>query len=121
MRARKKPRLLPKVLREKRRYAAVKVFSEKSVKKEDVESAIMHSLVDIAGEINIAIANVKFLKELCKEEKQIYVIRFSHSAKELVHAAIALVNRIGDSKVAMRIIGISGTIKALKRKFLKEL
>lgn len=48
------------------------------------------------------------------------MIRCSHLAVENVRASLALINRIGDVRVIIKVLGVSGTIKAARRKFFGE-
>jgi ribonuclease P/MRP protein subunit POP5 len=58
------------------------------------------------------------IKDSYDEEKQIGLIRCSHTSVEEVRSAVSLIQRIGDIKVVVKVLGISGTIKGARKKFL---
>ncbi len=79
---------------------------------------IWHALAEFAGEINAALSRMWVMKDLWEEERMTGVIRCSHTAVELVRSALVLIDRIGDTRVAFLILGVSGTVKGVRRKFL---
>jgi RNase P/RNase MRP subunit POP5 len=49
-------------------------------------------------------------------EKRRLVIRTAHTGVEMVRTALASITRIGNRPVALRVLAVSGTIKALYKK-----
>ncbi len=113
-----KPKILSPHLRLKKRYLVFKVFSEYPIDFDTLSHAIYSSLLEFSGELNTGLSRIWIMKDLWNEKEQIGVIRCSHTAVELVRSSLILLERIGDSKVSIRILGVSGTIEGAKRKFM---
>lgn len=115
-----RPKPLPSTLRRRKRYIAFQVISENKIPINDVFNSIWHSLLNFLGEYGVANAAIWVTKTNYNEEKQIGIIRCSHLSVEHVRASLAMIQRIGDSRVIMKVLGVSGTIKAAKKKFFDE-
>ena len=117
-----KPKILSPTLRLKKRYIAFQVVAENNEKFtfDEIANAIWHALAEFAGEINVALSRIWVMKDLWEEEKMIGVIKCSHTAVELVRSAIILIDRIGDTRVAFLILGVSGTVKGVRKKFIEQ-
>lgn len=116
----KKPKILSPTLREKKRYIAFQVISEHKILLSDLTNAIWHSMLSFLGELTTAHTKMWIMKDLYDEEKQTGIIRCSHVTVEHVRSALALIQRIGDTRIAIKILGVSGTIKSAKRKFISR-
>jgi len=115
-----RPKHLPPTLRSRKRYIAFQVLAEDKINSNDVFGAIWHSLLNFLGEYGVANAGVWISKANYNEAKQLGIIRCNHVSVEHVRASLALVNRIGDSRAIVKALGVSGTIKAAKKKFFGE-
>ena len=115
-----KPQILPPTLRNRKRYLAFRIISENKVNYNDLSNTIWHSILNFLGEFGSSEADAWIIKESYKEDEQIGLIKCSHISVEKVRAALALVQRIGDTRVIIQILGISGTIKAAKKKFFGQ-
>ncbi len=113
-----RPKILSPTLREKKRYIAYQVVSEQKVLLSDLTNAIWHSLMSFLGELTTAHAKIWIMKDSYNEEKQTGIIKCSHVSVEHVRSALALIQRIGDTRTVIKILGVSGTIKGARRKFL---
>lgn len=116
----KKPNFLSPTLRERHRYIAYEIICEQNIEYTDLSNAIWHSIMGLLGEKGCADAGVWIMRSAWDEKKRIGFIRCSHLAVEHVRAALALVNKINENPVIVRVLGVSGTIKAAKKKFLGE-
>jgi ribonuclease P/MRP protein subunit POP5 len=116
----KKPKPLSSSLRGSRRYVAYQVISEGKFILQDLINSIWHSLLNLLGEIGTSEADIWVARDVYDEAKQIGIIRCSHDKVEQVRAALALIDRIGDIKVVVKVLGVSGSIKATKMKFFGE-
>ena len=115
-----RPQMLRPTLRERRRYLAFKVMSKEKIPVSDIAGAIWHSVLNFLGELGTAQANVWLVKKVYDEKNQMGLIRCNHTSVEHVRAALALVHRIGDQPVVIKVLGISGTIKAAQKKYFGE-
>ena len=116
----KRPKPLPPSLRGRKRYIAYQVISEDKFILQDLINSIWHSLLNLLGELGASQADIWIAKDTWDEKKQIGIIRCSHDNVEQVRAALALIERIGDIRVIVKVLGISGSIKATKMKFFAE-
>ena len=116
----KKPKPLPPSLRARRRYIAYQVISEGKFIFQDLVNSIWHSLLNLLGELGTSQADVWVARDIYDESKQIGIIRCAHDNVEQVRTALALIERIGDVRVIVKVLGISGSIKATRMKFFGE-
>jgi len=115
-----KPKPMPANLRGRGRYIAFKVISENKVNFDDVKTSIWHSILNFLGEYGSSKASTWISKTAYDDNKQIGLIRCSHDFVEEIRAALSLVERIGDTRVVIKVLGVSGTMKAARMKFLGE-
>ncbi|MFH1774806.1 MAG: Rpp14/Pop5 family protein [Methanobacteriota archaeon] len=111
-------KILPPSLREKKRYVAFRAYSEEPLKREEVIRAVWSETLaffgeNIASEINLWVLNFD-------EASQKGFLVCSHREVGKVKAALTLVSMVNGKKVFLQTLGVSGTIKALKRKFLNS-
>jgi ribonuclease P/MRP protein subunit POP5 len=102
------------IKREKRRYLALKTVSEQPLDEQAVLGAVQASVCRLFGEYGASKANIKLIKTV--PEKRQVVIRCSHVMLEKVRAAIASILEIDGKPVAIHVVGVSGTLKALANK-----
>ena len=116
-----RPAMLPPTLRPRARYLAYEVISDSKVEFADVINAMWFSVISLLGELGMAETNMRIIKDSWNASKQLGLIRVSHTSVEPVRSALALANRIGETPVIIRVLGVSGTIKGAKKKFFGEL
>jgi len=116
----KRPKTLPSSLRGRRRYIAYQVLSEDKIIFQDLSNSIWHSLLNLLGELGAAQADLWIVRDIYDEKRQIGIIRCSHDKVEQVRSALALIERIGDTRITVKVLGISGSIKAARLKFFGE-
>jgi len=116
----RRPAPLPPSIRGRRRYIAYQVIPEEKIPFSDLVNTIWHSLLNFLGEFGTSEADLWIVKDSFDETRQIGLIRCSHTSVEHVRSALALVQRIGDTRVVIKVLGVSGTMKAAKTKFFGE-
>lgn len=114
----KKPKTLPPTLRDKQRYIAFQVIGERTFKSGEIKKAIWEASLRVLGELGTAKAKIWFIR--FDEKSQTGIVRCDRDYVEQVRFALTMLTQINGSKVIMRTLGVSGTIKRLKMKFLKE-
>ncbi len=112
-----RPNFLSPTLRDKKRYLAYEIISSQKIPFQDLSNAMWHAILNYMGELGAAEAGAWIMKNEWNEEKQTGMIRCNHTAVEKIRAALALLNRVGDAPVIIRVIGVSGTIKAAEKKY----
>ncbi len=115
-----RPKFLPPTLREKNRYIAYQVVSERKLIFPDLNSAMWNSMLNFLGELESAKARIWIMKDTYNEEKQTGIIKCSHDFVEHLRAALILIQRIGDVRVAVKVLGVSGTMKGARTKFIPQ-
>ncbi len=115
-----RPKFLSATLREKSRYIAYQVISEKKLIFPDLNNALWNSILNFLGELNAANARIWIMKDTYDDWKQTGTIKCAHDFVEHVRSAIILIQRIGDVRVAVKILGVSGTMKGARTKFIPQ-
>lgn len=95
------------------RYLAIQIHSENIFEGDDIKNAVWNKILQLFGEYGASKTGL-FLVNY--DEKKRAILRCSHKALPMVHAAVASVTRINDQPAAMHVLKISGTIKALDKK-----
>jgi len=99
--------LLPS-LRERKRYLAFELICKTQIKDfKAVKDEIRSSFGSLIGDLNMAKANMRFVKE--KEAKG--VIMLNHGFLDHLRASLALVKTVKGIPVIIRSLGASGMIK----------
>ena len=115
---REKPKYLPPTLRDKHRYIAFQLVGERPFRKEEVKKAVWEASLSTLGVLGSAKAKPWFIK--FDEKSQTGIVRVDRKHVEELRLALTLVTEIDGSRVIFRTLGVSGTIKRLKRKFLRD-
>jgi ribonuclease P/MRP protein subunit POP5 len=118
MRMTDKPKILPPTLRGKKRYIVFEVISEGDFNYEDLSRAIWFASLSFLGELGVSMCEIKLIKNLYDYKNKYGVIRCAHDKLEYVRAALAFVTKISNINVIIKVLGVTGTIKSAKRKFL---
>jgi len=101
----------PPTLKEKRRYIYFEVNGGK-FSEEDMRKAINRAVLGFLGEKGAADANFTVIELLAGKG----VCRTTAQQLQNVMAALTLLNRAGDQKVAIIITAVSGTLKKARIK-----
>ncbi|MBO8175518.1 MAG: ribonuclease P protein component 2 [Thermococcus sp.] len=115
---RERPKTLPPTLRDKHRYIAFQVIGEREFKKDEIKKAIWEAFLRVLGELGTARAKPWFIK--FNEKTQTGILRCDRKHVEEIRFTLAMLTEINGSKAIVRTLGVSGTIKRLRIKFLKE-
>lgn len=116
----KKLNILPKSLREKKRYIAFEVISENNVKFGDLVSSLWRSVLSLLGEKGVSRLGLWIIKDMWDENKQTGLIRCNYRRIEEVRLALGLIKNIKKEDVIVRSLGVSGTMKSARKKYFGE-
>jgi ribonuclease P/MRP protein subunit POP5 len=105
---------VPKLVR--RRYLALRVVSEQRVTERAVMDAVWNAVLELFGEYGASQTNVSLIEY--EPQRNYAVVRCSHTALERVRASVASVTEIDGKPAVIHVIGVSGTLKALRKKAL---
>ena len=111
---------LPSSYREKKRYIIFEVISEQKIEFEELIKAVFSYTINLIGILGVAKTNFRFLHDLYDREKQRFVLRCLPKDVELIRFALSLITEINEKRVCIRSIGVTGTIKSARRKYLEN-
>jgi len=109
---------LPPTLREKNRYLAFEILSEKKFSRDDVTKAIWNSAMRFLGELGVGKTSLWLID--WEEERQHGIIKVNHKSIDEIRASLALIKEINSFPVIPRVKGISGTIKKTRETWLNQ-
>lgn len=113
-----KLKVLPSSLRDKKRYVAFKINCDEEVSREALITAISREGLNFLGENLFGDLNLWVMDYNEAKQEGFLVCRRDKLGE--VKACLSLISEIDNRRASIRILGVSGTIKALKRKFLNE-
>lgn len=114
-----KPSTLPPSLRNSTRYIAFEIISEKPIEYRDVSNALWVSSLNFLGDLGASETKTWPIKNLYNADKQRGIIRCNQKRVEDVRAVLSLIDYMNDSKAIVNVLGVTGTIKSAKKKYLK--
>ena len=103
-------RLLPS-LREKKRYLAFEIISDGAVSRRDFVDEIDRSASSLLGDIGSSECGLKMLSF----DRGVGIIKCVRTKTEHTRAVLATVNRVRGVRVAVHVIGSSGSVKGAGR------
>jgi len=104
-------------LRIRKRYIAIKILSQKQQTKQETLKSIRNAMATLYGEHIVSQVDLRILEYNQRNSQAI--LRCTHNTLYQLRESIAKVTEIADTPATIRIIGVSGTIKRLRQKFLK--
>ena len=104
----------PPTLKTPHRYVLFKVYSTHPIEYYNLKNAVYSTLLDFLGESGTAKAGIRFIKNLWEEKVQRGVIKCSVKYVDILKVSLGLIHQIGDERILIRTLRISGTIKGLK-------
>jgi RNase P/RNase MRP subunit POP5 len=108
---------IPPSLREKKRYVIFDMLSDgKKIKERDLMDAIRSSGTSLIGSFGMSLCNMRMIKLNGRRG----ILRCSRGELNKVRAVLTMVNNINDERVAIDIMGVSGSIKKATHKYFKD-
>lgn len=104
--------------RVKRRYIALRVLGDGAFAFKDIMGGLQGELLRLYGEYGVGKANLQLME--FDDRLLVGVVRCNSSSLIQVRAAIAALTEVAGKPAALHSLGVSGTIKALRRKFLQR-
>lgn len=100
--------------RPKRRYLALTIDSDETFDSKELIGAVWNAISKLYGEYGASQAGLTLISY--DIESKFAVIRASHMAVEMVRTALASITRVQDKPLAIHVLTVSGTIRALQKK-----
>jgi len=110
-----KLKILPPTMRGGRRYVKFKVISQEPIVYADLEHAVWNTFLDFYGEHGSAELGLWIVKNLYDESSQTGVIRCNNRSVDKTVAGLGLLTRLGDNRIVVKILRVSGTIRGLEK------
>lgn len=103
-------------LRSRKRYIVFRVENDGSLVYENVRNAIYDSAAKWIGENEMGEAEVHIVRNLWDGRTKTGFIRCTPKYVDDVKTSLALIHQIGDARVLIHTLRVSGTIKSAKEK-----
>ncbi len=100
--------------RTKRRYLALQVDSTETFDQAQLMNALWNVITKLYGEHGASRTGLTLIEY--NPDEKLAVIRTNNTALNMTRASIATITKIGEKPVAIHVLAISGTIKALYKK-----
>ena len=97
----------------KRRYLLVQIVGSETIDERTFMDAVWNAILQLFGEYGASQTNIILMKYGLKPNHAI--LRCSHKALDMVKASLASITQVNGEPVALRVLGVSGTLKALQR------
>lgn len=107
--------ILP-TLREKNRYIAFESISNSKFSRNDIVRVIWNSILKFFGEIGASKTSLWVMD--WDEKKQKGILKVNHKSVDVIRTSLALIDSINGYRVIFNVLGISGTIKKAREKYL---
>jgi len=93
---------------------ALEVELDGAVDSKELMNAIWGAILKLYGEYGASLAGINLIEYDAAEK--LAVLRTSNASVNMVRTALASITKIGDKSVAVHVLTVSGTIKALRKK-----
>ena len=98
----------------KRRYLAVSIDSDGTLDSRDFMDAVWSAITRLFGEYGASKTGLSLIHY--DPTKRLAILRTGHTTLEMVRTALASINKTGTKPVALHVLAVSGTIKALQER-----
>ena len=98
----------------RRRYLALAIDSDEMFCSREFMSAVWDAVLRLYGENGASRTGLALIDY--DAAKKLAILRTVHTAVDMVRAALASITKIRDEPVAVHVLAVSGTIKALSEK-----
>jgi len=96
------------------RYLALTIDSDEMFGSTEFTSAVWDAVLRLYGECGASQTGLALIDY--DVEKKLAILRTVHTTVDMVRAALASLTKIRDKPVAVHVLAVSGTIKALSEK-----
>ena len=103
--------------RVKRRYLALEIEAIEVFDSKELMDTIWAAVKRLYGEYGASRIGLTLIDY--DADKRLAVIRAASLAVDMIRAALASITRIGDEPLALHVLSVSGTIKALQKSIKK--
>lgn len=97
--------------RAKRRYLALEIDSAETFDSKEFLDAVWNNIAKLYGECGASRTSMTMIDY--RMEERFAVIRVANAATDIARTALASITKIGNKPVAIHVLTVSGTLKAL--------
>jgi ribonuclease P/MRP protein subunit POP5 len=112
------PKFLPPSLRSHKRYVVFEVTSDNPVAYNELINAIWNSALNFLGELEASNSMLWSIQNLYDEKSQRGVLKCRHDFVENIRVILSLIQTVGETKAIIKVLGVTGTIKSARNKYL---
>ena len=107
---------IPPTQRERNRYLVFEAISDSPLKRDEIIRAIQNSCLNFLGELGTSKTGLWLMD--WDDGKKKGILKVTHKTVDEVRASMALVKEIGRKPCILRVLGVSGTVKGAREKFI---
>ena len=105
-------KIIPSTARERKRYLLVTVEPADTIDRRELENAILNSCLQFLGELYVGKAGIIVMSDTYDGKK--VIVKTGHKYVDETKSAISLIKTIGNKKVRLSTVKVSGAISNLK-------
>jgi RNase P/RNase MRP subunit POP5 len=105
-------KIIPSTARERKRYLLVKIESSDAIDRKDLENAILNACLQFLGELGVAKAGIIVMSDTYNGKT--VIVKIEHKYVDETKSAISLIKSVGNKKVRLSTIKVSGSLLKLK-------
>ena len=109
---------LPASIRERNLYMVFELISDSNFRREDVNRTVRNSTQRFLGELGSSKTSHWVIE--WDEKIQKGILKLNHRSVDEVRSSLALVSKINDAKIIFHVLGVSGTIKGAREKYMQD-
>jgi len=106
-------KILPPTLREKKRYLALQIISETRASRNQFLKELQYSIASLVGDVGLSESRLQLLYF----DGRFAIVRCVPKKIWVVRAGIAAITGINKRRIAVRVIGIGGTVRSVTEKY----
>ncbi len=108
---------IPSTQRERNRYLVFEIISKLKFERNSVVGVIWKSVLNFTGEIGASKTSLWAMD--WDYIKQIGILKVNHRSVDDIRASAAIIKDVDNSPIIFHIIGVSGTLRSARSKFIK--
>lgn len=106
---------LPPTLRNKKRYIAIRVFTEKKIDRKELVHGIWNNTISLFGDYGAAKTGL-WVHDF---DGEYAIIECHHQYRNEIEQILSITHFINEKRTKIEILGVSGTINKVKKKFIQ--
>lgn len=109
---------LPPTLRDNQRYIVFEIIANEDILFENLVNAVWNTSLQLFGDVGTSKFKLWVPSTFFDKKKKRGIVRTTHNSVEEVRAVLASVRQIEGENVIIYVLGVTGTIKSARTKFL---